>query len=91
MVFKILPLILILTGCSTKYIVEVQEVFIPILENREVPYELSNFQLPPVPIFSSPSSPGISSCLIPEEEEKLKLFIFQMNLQLRAWHEWSKE
>lgn len=84
-----------MTGCGTPHtpepIVTTQEVDVPIETMVAPPKELSRAPLPAseIPQVVAPGTPGVTSCLTPAGEDKLRAAIGRDHTLLGGWDAWT--
>lgn len=70
-------------------VVEVQEVKVPVVVQREPPTELLAPLKPPLPVFIPPASADASSALTAEGERLLRALIEDLLTRIEAWKTWA--
>lgn len=83
---------IMLAACAPKQnytqpVVQPELVDIPIAASMQAPVELkrSPVALRSLPVFTSPATPGVTSCLVPAEESNLRLLLDSREGLLDGW------
>ncbi len=98
---KIIPLVVLLTGCATTCpvvepvrIMQPVEVRVPVPSSRRAPPELLEPLQPlqvELPAFVSPAAHAASSALTAEGEQRLKALLVLLRARIAAWEAWAVE
>ncbi|MCY1285265.1 hypothetical protein D9M69_618670 [compost metagenome] len=91
MVARIIPLILLLTACSSPQVVyRTQTVSVPVVVRPEPPEALSAPYRPhPLPMFVQPSDPNARVALTAEGLDNLKVILRTLTTRDDAWRAWA--